>query len=82
MFDTFEKAGVHGVAVSEFIHPTHPHSDDPRLDIDMASMAIVKTIRDDVTDPLSPYRWEPKESFRAIADHYAHVGFQAAGRRR
>lgn len=80
MFDIFERAGVHGVAVSEFIHPTHPHSDDPHFDIDMASMAIVKTIRDDFTNPDSTYRFEPKESFHAIADYYAHVGFQAATR--
>jgi hypothetical protein len=80
MFDTFAQAGVHGVAVSEFIHPTHPHSADPRLDLDMASMAIVKTIRADFADPASAYRWEPKESFHAIADYYAHIGFQAVGR--
>ncbi|MBB5870062.1 hypothetical protein F4553_003441 [Allocatelliglobosispora scoriae] len=80
MFDIFERAGVAGVAVSEFIHPTHPHSDDPRLDIDTASMAIVKTIRDDFDNPDSTYRFEPKESFHAIADYYAHVGFQAAAR--
>ncbi|MEO3867414.1 hypothetical protein ABGB18_01145 [Nonomuraea sp. B12E4] len=81
MFDTFEEAGVHGVAVSELIHPTHPHSDDPRYDLDTASMCIVKTIRDDFSDPASDYRWEPKESFHAIADYYAHVGFQAVVRR-
>ncbi|MFV2174382.1 hypothetical protein ACFHW2_00220 [Actinomadura sp. LOL_016] len=80
MFDVFEEAGVHGVAVSEFIHPTHPHTTDATLDLDMASMAIVKTIRDDFGDPASSYRWEPKESYHAIADYYAHVGFQAAAR--
>lgn len=81
MFDTFEEAGVYGVAVSELIHPTHPHSDDPRLDLDTASMCIVKTIREDFSDPASGYRWEPKESFHAIADYYAHAGFQAAVRK-
>jgi hypothetical protein len=80
MFDIFEQAGARGVAVSEFIHPTHPHSADTRLDLDMASMAIVKTIREDFSDPASAYRFEPKESFHAIADYYAHVGFQAARR--
>jgi hypothetical protein len=80
MFELFDSLGVAGVGVSEFIHPTHPHSDDPRYDLDMASMAIVKTIRDDFKDPASEYRWEPKESFHAIADYYAHVGFQAARR--
>lgn len=80
MFDLFEQAGVRGVAVSEFIHPTHPHSADARLDLDTASMAIVKTIRDEFADPASAYRFEPKESFHAIADYYAHIGFQAAHR--
>ncbi|WJK42589.1 abortive infection protein [Solwaraspora sp. WMMA2056] len=78
MLQTFERAGVTGVAVSELIHPTHPHSTDPTYDLDMASMAIVKTIRDDAADPASSYRWEPKESFHTIADYYAHIGFQAA----
>jgi hypothetical protein len=48
-------------------------------------MAIVKTIRNDFSDPASDYRWEPKESFHLIADCYAHAGFQgrhAAGRGR
>lgn len=71
MLDIFARAGVRGVFVTEFIHPTHPHSTDPRLDLDTASLSIVKTIRDDVRDPRSPYRWEPKESFHAIADCYA-----------
>jgi hypothetical protein len=78
MFGIFEQAGVRGAAVSELVHPTHPHSDDPRLDLDTASMCIVKTIRDDFSDPASDYRLEPKESFHAIADYYAHVGFQEA----
>jgi hypothetical protein len=77
MFSIFDEAGVDGVVVSELIHPTHPHSDDPSFDIDMASMSVVKTIRDDLADPDSAYRWEPKESFHAIADHYAHAGFQS-----
>jgi hypothetical protein len=71
MLEVFRRAGMDGVAVSEFIHPTHPHSADPRLDLDAASMALVKTIRDEYHDPASPYRWEPKESFRQLAARYA-----------
>jgi hypothetical protein len=78
MFDIFGQAGVHGVAVMEFIHPTHPHSTDPRLDLDMASMCIVKTIREVPADPDSPYRWEPSEAFHAIGDYYAEVGARKA----
>ncbi|MCP2330805.1 hypothetical protein [Actinoalloteichus caeruleus] len=81
MLDVFERAEVRGATISEFIHPTHPHSDDPALDLDMASMALVKTIRDDITKHGSPYRVEPKEAFHAVADHYAHLGFQRRVRR-
>ncbi len=78
MLDIFERAGARGAAVGDFIHPTHPYSDDPRFDLDMASLTIVKTIRDDFTDPASAYRFEPKESFRAIAGYYARGGVQTA----
>jgi hypothetical protein len=71
MLRMFEELGVHSVAIAEFIHPTHPHSDDPRYDLDIASWAITKTVRDDFLDYTSPYRWEPKEAFWAIADYYA-----------
>ncbi|WP_433386229.1 abortive infection protein [Micromonospora sp. KLBMP9576] len=67
MLNVFERAGLHGATVSEFIHPTHPHSTDSRLDLDVASMALVKSIREDHLDPASSYRWEPKEAFRALA---------------
>lgn len=71
MLSMFEELGIHSVAVTEFIHPTHPHSPDPRLDLDIASFAITKTIRDDYSDWASPYRWEPKASFHTIAGYYA-----------
>jgi hypothetical protein len=44
----------------------------------MASMCIVKTIRENFADPSSPYRREKKESFFAIADHYARAGAREA----
>ncbi|MUN38387.1 abortive infection protein [Actinomadura litoris] len=80
MLGIFQEAGVRGATVSELVHPTHPHHFDPSLDLDTASMCIVKTIRDDFADAGSDYRLEPKESFHAIADHYAHIGFQEAHR--
>jgi hypothetical protein len=80
MLDIFKQAGVRGAVVGDFIHPTHPYSDDSRLDLDMASLTIVKTIRDDFSDAASPYRFEPKESFRAIASYYANGSSQAARR--
>ena len=74
MLGIFEQAGIYGVAPSDLVHPTHPYSDDPRLDLDLASMCIVKCIRDNYADPDSPYRREVKESFRAVADYYARTG--------
>jgi hypothetical protein len=71
MLAMFEELGIHSVAVAEFIHPTHPHSADPRYDLDIASWALTKTIREDYADWASPYRWEPKEAFTAIGGYYA-----------
>ncbi len=70
MLAMFEELGIYSVAIAEFIHPTHPHSDDPRYDLDIASWALVKTIREDYSDWASPYRWEPKAAFRAVARYY------------
>ncbi|MFI7544660.1 abortive infection protein [Actinoplanes sp. NPDC049599] len=71
MLDVFERAGVHGVAVSEFIHPTHPYSTDPARDLDTASMALTRTVRADHRDPASAYTWQPKLAFAELADYYA-----------
>lgn len=74
MLDLFAQAGVAGVAPADLVHPTHPYSPEPRKDLDMASMCIAKSIREDYANPESPYRREPKESFRAIAEIYARAG--------
>ncbi len=78
MLGIFDQAGVYGVAPTDLVHPTHPHSTDPRLDLDMASMCIVKCIREDYADPDSPYRRELKESFHAVAEYYVRAGDRAA----
>lgn len=69
----FDELGIYSVAVTELVHPTHPHSEDPKYDLDTASMTITKSIRDDYFDMLSSYKVEPKESFRAIARYYGAV---------
>ena len=70
--DILEKAGADGAFVSQFISEINPYSDDPRYDLDMASMSLVKYFeggRRGSTYPDMP--WEPKESFRAVADYYS-----------
>jgi hypothetical protein len=63
----YDEEDVHGAFVFEFIEPTHPHSADPRYDVDMAGYSLVKVIHD-ATD--GPYRWEPKAAFHTVAKLY------------
>jgi len=65
-------AGVDGAFISQFVSQTTPYSDNPRYDLDMTSSSLVKYYDDGkhgATYPDMP--WEPKESFRAVADYFA-----------
>jgi hypothetical protein len=65
-------AGVDGAFVSEFISQINPYSDDPKYDLDMASSSLVKYYeRGRRGTTYTDMPWEPKESFRAVADYYA-----------
>ena len=69
-----DRAGVDGAFVMTFVAPISPYDDDPRYDLDMSSFALVKTYADGrrgTTYPDVP--WEPKESFRAVAESYARM---------
>lgn len=67
-----DKAGVYGAFVSDFVSQIKPYDDDHRYDLDMGSMSLVKTYsrgRYGTTYPDMP--WEPKESFKAVADYFS-----------
>jgi hypothetical protein len=67
-----DSAGVDGAFISGFISQITPYSDEPKYDLDMASSSLVKYYeggRKGTTYPDMP--WEPKESFRAVADYFA-----------
>ena len=67
-----DTAGADGVFVSQFISQITPYSDNPRYDLDMASSSLVKYYPPGKRGSTYPdMRWEPKESFRAVADYYA-----------
>ncbi len=70
-----DNAGVYGAFVSTFVEQTKPYNDDPRYDLDMGSLSLVRYYpggkRRGTTYPDMP--WEPKESFRAVADFYANT---------
>jgi hypothetical protein len=70
--DELERAGVAGALLSTFATPEAITNDDPRYDVDMDSMSIVKHLhngRHGATYPDMP--WEPKESFAVVARHFA-----------
>ncbi|HXW95816.1 MAG TPA: hypothetical protein VEJ19_08935, partial [Nitrososphaerales archaeon] len=67
-----DKAGVDGAFVSGFISQITPYSDEPRYDLDMASSSLVKYFEGGPRGSTHPdMPWEPKESFRAVAEYYA-----------
>jgi len=64
-------AGIHGAFIASFIVQFYPYSDNPKYDLDMASSSLVKYYgrgRRGTTYP--DMNWEPKESFRAVANYY------------
>ncbi len=70
--DELERSGVAGALLSTFVTPGATTNDDPRYDLDMDSMSLVKSLpsgRHGMTYPDMP--WEPKEAFGAVARHFA-----------
>ena len=67
-----DESGVDGAFVFEFLSQIRPYNGNPRYDLDMAGTGLVKYYeggRHGATYPDMP--WEPKESFRAVADYYS-----------
>ena len=67
-----DNAGVDGTFIFEFISQFKPYDNNPKFDLDMASSSLVKYYeggRHSATYPDMP--WEPKESFKAVAEYYA-----------
>ncbi|MDG7009097.1 MAG: abortive infection protein [Nitrososphaerota archaeon] len=68
-----DNAGVEGAFVSTFIFQIEPFSEDPHYDLDMVSASLVKYFEGGKRGKTYPdMRWEPKESFRAVAGYYAN----------
>ena len=71
VLSAFESMNLYAAMAYTFVTPDAPHRRKRRLDLDMASYSIVKSIKDDPRDPASDWHWEPKESFHALARRYA-----------
>ena len=70
--DELERSGVAGALLSTFVTPEAHTDDNPRYDLDMDAMSLVKSLpggRRGTVYPDMP--WEPKESFAVVARHFA-----------
>jgi hypothetical protein len=62
---------VDGAFVSTFVFPLNPYDDDPKYDLDRESASLVKSYAGSKRGVTYPeMSWEPKESFKAVADYY------------
>jgi hypothetical protein len=67
-----DDSGVDGAFIFQFISQITPYSDDPKYDLDIASSSLVKYYEHRGQGNSYPdMPWEPKESFRAVAEYYA-----------
>ncbi|MFJ7073166.1 abortive phage infection protein [Streptomyces sp. NPDC098781] len=79
LLDVFESMGLYAAMAFEFVTPDAPHRpDDPRHDLDLASYALTKSVKDRPDDPASHWHWEPKEAFHAVAHRYGRRAGTAA----
>ncbi|OLZ74621.1 abortive phage infection protein [Streptomyces sp. IMTB 2501] len=71
LLDAFSSMDLYAAMAFEFVTPDAPHRPgDPRHDLDLASYALTRTIKDRPDDPASGWHWEPKEAFHALAHRY------------
>ncbi len=73
VLDVYASMNLYGALVYSFVSPDSPHSPNARYDLDMASYSVTKPIRKDFLDPAAGWRWEPKEAFHAVAQHFARA---------
>jgi hypothetical protein len=65
-----EAEGADGAFVCEFVSARAPFSDDAAHDLDMSAMSLVKSYENGHGTTYPDMTWEPKQSFRTLADFY------------
>jgi len=70
MLTILEEAGIDSMFVFTFVAPVLTYSENPKLDLDMASYSLVKSYAKEHGRTYPDMTWEPKEAFRAVADYY------------
>jgi hypothetical protein len=73
LLDIFDSEGVDSAFVYLFALYNFPHrpDGDPRDDLDLASLGIVKVLEGRTGDTFPDMPWEPKAAFATIAEHYS-----------
>ena len=66
-----DASGVDGAFVCTFVEPIAPFSENAKYDLDMSALSLVKTYEKGHGITYPDMEWEPKESFKAVADYYA-----------
>ncbi|MEI5101909.1 abortive phage infection protein [Streptomyces sp. PmtG] len=79
VLNVFEQLDLYAAMVYQFVTPDAPHRRERRYDLDMASYSLTKAIWKTEDAPTARWHWEPKESFHAVARHFARAG-TGAGR--
>jgi len=79
LLDIFDSEGVDSAFVYLFALYSFPHrpDGDPRDDLDLASLGIVKVLDGRIGDTYPDMPWEPKAAFATIAEHYSRRHVQA-----
>jgi len=72
LLEIFDTEGVDAAFVFIFALDNFPHrpDGDPRLDLDLASLGIVKMLENRGGDAYPGLAWEPKAAFTAVAEYY------------
>lgn len=70
LIEMFESEDLHGAFVCMFIEGDHPYSPDPRRDLDMASLGIVRPYPAESGKSADDGHWEPKAAFHEIARRF------------
>jgi hypothetical protein len=71
LLEDFKAEGVEGAFVFTFVAPKYPHHDDPRLELDLASYALVSSYSDASGRRFPRMPREPKLAFDAVAGSFA-----------
>jgi hypothetical protein len=75
LLEIFDSEGVDSAFVYLFALYSLPHrpDGDPRDDLDLASLGIVKVLEDRTGDTYPDMPWEPKAAFATVAARYSHL---------